>query len=331
MKPQTAAVALFGALVLGAGVPWLGMRMLIPSLGERTKVKNYRGRDVFLGLGIVWLIWAGCAIVAGVGVSWLGPDLAGSMIVALTLAGPFALVAFSLGAVDDIYGTGASRGFRGHLTELRRGRLTTGGIKLFGISLAAFVVALVLSAVSPWGVGVPIRGGSALLGAVVLALIAGAAIALTSNLVNLMDLRPGRALKSYSVLAVVGVLSAVFGLGPQAASLVESGPGSSTTLLDLAVLTIFLLGPVLAVWRYDVGETAMLGDAGANPMGAVAGMFIVAGLPRWGLFVYLVLVFALNVASERFSFTAVIEGNKVLSWFDGLGRGSLSDENAPPE
>lgn len=331
MKPETAGVALLGALVLGLGVPWLGMRMLMPALGERTKVKNYRGRDVFLGLGIVWLIWAGCAIVAGVGVSWLGRDLAGSMIVALTLAGPFALVAFSLGAVDDIYGSGASRGFRGHLSALREGRLTTGGIKLFGISLAAFVVALILSAISPWGVGVPIRGGGALLAAVMLALLAGAAIALTSNLVNLLDLRPGRALKSYSVLAVAGVLSAVFGLGPQAALFVASVPGRSTTLLDLAVLTIFLLGPVLAVWRYDVGETAMLGDAGANPMGAVAGMFIVAGLPRWGLFVYLAIMLALNLASEKFSFTDLIERNKVLSWLDGLGRELESEENAPPE
>jgi len=35
---------------------------------------------------------------------------------------------------------------------------------------------------------------------------------------------------------------------------------------------IVLLGPVAAVWRYDLGERAMLGDAGANAAGALAGM-----------------------------------------------------------
>jgi hypothetical protein len=112
---------------------------------------------------------------------------------------------------------------------------------------------------------------------------------------------------------------------------VEPGGEQATLVLDLVVLTIFLLGPVLAVWRYDVGEIAMLGDAGANPMGAVAGMFVVAGLPRWGLFLYLGLVLALNLVSERHSFSSVIAGNRVLSWLDGLGRELESCENAPPE
>ncbi len=83
---------------------------------------------------------------------------------------------------------------------------------------------------------------------------------------------------------------------------------------------LFLLGPVAAVWRYDVGERGMLGDAGANPMGAVAGMLIVAGLPAWGVVVYFAVMLALNLASERYSFSRLIESNAVLGRLDMLGR-----------
>ena len=133
-----------------------------------------------------------------------------------------------------------------------------------------------------------------------LVLLAGAAIALTSNFVNLTDLRPGRALKVYSVLALCAVASAAVGLGPAVGLEDLSALGSSAGAVGLM---LFLLGPVLAVWRYDLGERGMLGDAGANPMGAVAGLLIVAGLPAWGVVAYFAVMLALNLASERYSFS----------------------------
>jgi len=90
--------------------------------------------------------------------------------------------------------------------------------------------------------------------------------------------------------------------------------------LDVAVLGLFLIGPFVAVYRYDLGEEGMLGDAGANPMGAVVGLLIVSGLPLVGLLAWTAVVFVLNLASERVSFSAVIEGNSALRWLDGLGR-----------
>jgi hypothetical protein len=92
------------------------------------------------------------------------------------------------------------------------------------------------------------------------------------------------------------------------------------TVIEASVLGLFLMGPVFATFRYDVGEQGMLGDAGANPMGAVAGLLIVGGLPVWGLAAYFAGVLALNLASERFSFSAAIDDNGVLRWLDGLGR-----------
>ncbi len=308
-------VLLLMGLALGWAVPWGFMRMLIPALSGGMTAVNYRNRQVFLGLGVVWLVWAGCAIVGGVASSMLQRTAEASALPILTLAGPLALVAFALGMVDDALGSGASRGFRGHLSALRHGTLTTGGLKLVGISLASLFVALILSGVSPWGERIG-GGGWALNGAV--ALLAGAAIALTSNFVNLTDLRPGRALKVSSLLMVFGVVSAGLLLtASQPAAIAVPG---SARVVDAIVLALFALGPLAAVYRYDMAEMGMLGDAGANPMGAVAGLLIVSGLPLWGLLVYLAIMFALNLASERISFSAVVDSNGLLSRLDALGR-----------
>jgi hypothetical protein len=87
--------------------------------------------------------------------------------------------------------------------------------------------------------------------------------------------------------------------------------------LSLLALT---LGPVLVVWRYDLGERAMLGDAGANAAGALAGFLLAWRSPLWLLAVLVVVLLALNVASERVSFSEVIERVGFLRWLDGLGR-----------
>jgi len=310
----SAPMLLAVGVLLGVGVPWLGMRMLAPSLrlSEKASATNFRGLPVFYGLGIVWLIWAGCAIIGGV---LAASQVSASILPILTLAGPLALVAFALGVVDDAYGSGSDRGFKGHLKAMARGRLTTGGMKLVGIGLASLVVAGIMSGISPWGGG---QAGELTVLRALTALVAGAAIALTSNLFNLLDLRPGRALKSYALMSPFALASAAIGLSMAAGWSATRGVAGIT--LDAAVLALFLAGPFIAVYRYDLGEEGMLGDAGANPMGAVIGLLIVSGLPLVGLLAWTALVFMLNLASERFSFSAVIEGNSVLRWLDGLGR-----------
>jgi len=144
-------------------------------------------------------------------------------------------------------------------------------------------------------------------------LLAAAGIALTSNFVNLTDLRPGRALKAYLVLGALGV---VIG-GSFFAAYFQFTPSG---VASAAIWAILLVGPALAVWRYDLGERGMLGDAGANAIGAVAGLLIVSGLPLWGLAIYAAVMLALNLASERVSFSKVIDSTPPLRWLDGLGR-----------
>jgi hypothetical protein len=298
---QTAADAIAIAVVfLGAvAFPWLVMSAFVPTLEQSGagRSSNYRGRTVVLGLGLVWVVWsvglAGAVTTLDV-ISRFTPPEGSQPYSVLAVQMPFLLIlgAFALGFADDVFGSSAERGFRGHLRALSQGRLTTGGLKLFGVGLLA-AVAVGSESLADFPLGT-LRWVLAVL-----------SIALTANLLNLMDLRPGRALKVYSLLAVL------------ACALIPSGAGVPTAIQVLIVL----LGPVIAVWRFDLGERAMLGDAGANAAGALVGWMaaLLLGAP-WQLAAYVIVVLALNVASERVSFSRIIEGNRALSWLDGLGR-----------
>ncbi len=120
------------------------------------------------------------------------------------------------------------------------------------------------------------------------ALIAG-----TANFLNLCDLRPGRAAKVTLVLAagLVGV-----GAAP-------------------------VLGAAAGCLPSDLREKSMLGDCGANALGAAVGTVAAAWLPRPAKLAALLAVVGLNLASERVSFTAVIDRTPTLRWLDHLGRG----------
>jgi len=292
----------------------------------------------------VWLVWAASVAAVGTVVSsgvlyvvgnsggqqgdpWL-PALLSMPFRQVVDALPLLLVvgAAGFGVVDDLFGDPTAKGFRGHLRALAGGRLTTGGLKLLGIGGLALAAALPLTQElagpdSRWWI-------TALTGVAIWAL-AALVIALSANLVNLTDLRPGRALKVYSFMVLVGVGIVIWpswtassssisfwmdgSAVPMMVDLVWTG-GMKLSLLALA------LGPVLAVWRYDLGERAMLGDMGANAMGALAGFILAWRSPLWLLAILAVVLLALNAASERVSFSKVIRRVRFLSWLDGLGR-----------
>jgi len=301
------------AVVVGAwGIPAVGMRMLVPSLETSARTDlNYRGRPVFLGLGIVWVFWAiGVYAFAFVTVGVLEPLEIGIVTQVIPL-----LLIFLFGLIDDSFGAVGQKGLRGHLRALAHGHLTTGALKLIGITLAAL-----------WASGYAMAsrsiGGGWTTFAYFVGLLAGTVlIAGAANLLNLLDRRPGRALKGYGLL--VGLAWAIM--------LVSTATRAerSFSWIALAGLAVVFAGPALAVWRYDIGERGMLGDAGANPAGALAGVALAVALPLWGIVVAALVVVVLNIISERVSFSQVIEANRVLRWLDGLGRspgdGAMAD------
>ena len=80
-----------------------------------------------------------------------------------------------------------------------------------------------------------------------------------------------------------------------------------------------LAGAAVAGLPFDLREKGMLGDAGANSLGAVAGTLLLAG-PVWLLVGAVVVLLALQLLSERVSFSRVIDGNRVLRAADRFGR-----------
>ena len=205
-----------------------------------------------------------------------GPALAAAVTATSRVPWPVAAVsglgAGALGAYDDLAGSGGARGFRGHVAALRGGTVTTGLVKVAGIGAAGLLAAAALRR----------RPGDVL--------VDGALIAGTANLLNLLDLRPGRALKVGTLVAVV------------------SGE-------------VGVAGACAALLPADLGERTMLGDTGANALGAVLGAAVADRLPRRGArMAVLAAVAALTAASEVVSFSAVIDRTPVLRRLDQLGR-----------
>jgi UDP-GlcNAc:undecaprenyl-phosphate/decaprenyl-phosphate GlcNAc-1-phosphate transferase len=84
--------------------------------------------------------------------------------------------------------------------------------------------------------------------------------------------------------------------------------------------TLLVLGAATGLMLPDLRERLMLGDAGANVLGGVLGTGVVLACTPTTRTVVLIVVAALNVASEVVSFSKVIASVPPLRAFDQLGR-----------
>ena len=273
-RPAPAAALAVGVAAAGAARAAYAALSRRPPGGAGTWTRtNHRGEQLTLLEGPA-------LAVASVAVPAIGPGLPGNVRAALAVAGAGAA---AFGGYDDLAGSGSRRGVRGHLGALAHGEVTTGAVKLGGIGVTGLVSAALL-------------GGGPADVAINAGLVAGGA-----NLLNLFDLRPGRALK---VALASGTLLAIGA---------DSGPGARLTVAAP-------LGAAIALLPEDLGERAMLGDAGANALGALLGVAAGAGLSRPARLALLAAITGLTAASEVVSFTAVIERTPALRWLDMLGR-----------
>ncbi|MEE6282962.1 hypothetical protein [Georgenia sunbinii] len=268
--------ALTGVVATGAVTAALEARP--PGGPERWQRTNYAGRTVSLLGGAVQ------AGAAGLAALMVGGRTGAAGAVAVASAG-------AMGAVDDLTEAEDDRhikGLRGHLGELRQGRVTTGALKIAGIGAGALAAAALLPPDRRRG---PVTRLADVAGR-------GMLIAATANLLNLFDLRPGRAGKVSCLIA--------------APLTVAGGPG--------AALAAGTLGVAAAGLPDDLGERTMLGDTGANALGASLGTALAAHPSRTVRLGSLGAVVGLTLLSERVSFSALIERTPVLRTVDELGR-----------
>ncbi|WP_245579910.1 hypothetical protein [Brevibacterium album] len=220
----------------------------------------------------------------------------------------------ALGANDDFHETGSSKGLRGHLSALARGEVTTGALKVIGIPVASVAACALLR-----------RDAQTVLGRACDAVLAGGVVAGTANLMNLFDLRPGRALKAAGVILGLQTAASALPGGTVGTSGAGTGAGGTGTVpaqarSASAVLAGGVLGTAGVLLPDDLAGRSMLGDTGANALGAALGLRSALTASRGRLVCELAVLAALTLASEKVSFTRVIESTPGLRELDALGR-----------
>lgn len=280
------------SLTLGATVSAFVSMIAVRIAPERTKRTNVEGKTVPAVLGWGVLLGGGAGLLSLI--PWidpsdrctgLGPDVfcQTSAWLPFQVVGLLLLAMFLVGAWDDLKGDERPRGFSGHLGALRGGAVTGGMVKLVGGGIAGLAAMYLLDRASSVG----------------LFILGGACIALCANLFNLLDRAPGRAGKVWVLAAVI-----VAGVDP-----------------DWRLWAAGAIGAVVATVPLDLRAVGMLGDAGANPMGAVLGLgLVMASGSLVVLAAIVVALLGLNLLSEKVSFSKVIEATPWLARLDHLGR-----------
>ena len=250
---------------------------------------NYKNEMIPVGMGIVFLpmiiinsiilgfvtlnnIWFVSSSNYNLNIVWL-------LCLALYIFSMMAM--FFAGALDDLIGNRNVSWLKGHFKSLFKGELTTGGFKaLFG-GFVGLVVSVCIS--------------SSIVDIIVNTLI----IALSTNLMNLFDLRPGRAIKAYLVIMI---------------------PIYITLTGYTKVFPLLILPNVLAYFNTDLKARGMMGDTGSNVLGISIGVLMALGYGIKVRLAWLVFLILMHLITEKFSLTKIIEKNRVLKFIDNLGR-----------
>lgn len=283
---------IFHAILFALG--FLGTYFMIPlfksMLVNGNVIKpNYKNEMIPVGMGIVFLpmiiinsiilgfvtlnnIWFVSSSNYNLNIVWL-------LCLALYIFSMMAM--FFAGALDDLIGNRNVSGLKGHFKSLFKGELTTGGFKaLFG-GFVGLVVSVCIS--------------SSIVDIIVNTLI----IALSTNLMNLFDLRPGRAIKAYLVIMI---------------------PIYITLTGYTKVFPLLILPNVLAYFNTDLKARGMMGDTGSNVLGISIGVLMALGYGIKVRLAWLVFLILMHLITEKFSLTKIIEKNRVLKFIDNLGR-----------
>lgn len=238
--------------------------------------ENFRGKLIPVGSGIL-------LIVTPIAVLGLTSLVFKSELATLTLALTTLILGVGFfGILDDLLGDRSVRGFRGHFQQLQKGYLTTGVLKALGSGALSLFVAGAFSDHWLW------------------LILNGLIIALSVNAFNLLDLRPGRALKVFAVTSLI--------------ILIYARQSYFWPLLGL------FIGPALLLLQADLDEVAMLGDTGSNILGAIIGFSFIVTLDKLPKLIILGVLILIHFFAERYSLSEFITQQPALRKFDEWGR-----------
>lgn len=238
---------------------------------------NYKGDMIPVGLGLVFIP---TLIINSVILIYSNIVPEKIIMIYMLL---FASISMSfVGIIDDSLGNRGVTGLLGHFKALFKGTLTTGAFKALLGGFVGLTIAVTISKSIPN------------------IIVATLVVALSTNMMNLFDLRPGRAIKVYTILAIIIFIA------------------SAKFQREVMML---ILPAVLAYFYFDLRALTMMGDAGSNVLGVSLGVFIVSSFGLAVQVVCLILLVLIHILTEKFSLTKIIENNKFLNYLDRLGRG----------
>ena len=263
---------------IGIAITLLSIPMISKMLENSGMIReNYRGDMIPVGLGLVFIP----TLVIN-SIILIYSNIVPEKIIMIYML-LFASIAMSfVGIIDDSLGNRGVTGLIGHFKALFKGSLTTGAFKALLGGFVGLTLAVTLSKSIPN------------------IIVATLVVALSTNMMNLFDLRPGRAIKAYVILSLIIFLA--------------------SAKFNREVMML-IVPAVLAYFYFDLRALTMMGDAGSNVLGVSIGVFIVSSFDLPVQLVSLVLLVAIHVLTEKFSLTKIIENNKFLNYVDKLGRG----------
>lgn len=247
------------------------MRMIV----RKTKLQriNFKGQSIPAGYGFI-ITMAAVPVYIVMAIAPVMSRDAWSYIIAVLGFG-------ILGLADDIYGTREAGGFKGHFSLLLKGRVTTGIIKVFAGGILSLLLGLVIAGYHPMAI-----------------IVNGLLIALSANTLNLLDLRPGRAVSFFWLGLIILIL--IF-------------PKSIFLVMLLPVII-----PCLYLTILDRSAKVMLGDAGSNVLGAVLGVSFAMATGSPYKIAIIILLICIHVYAEKYSISRLIESNRILRRIDRL-------------
>lgn len=251
---------------------YLKPRLIAMLSAQGMMMRNYTGKEVVSGAGLVFFI----PCIVSIFPLWevIGEE---NMVIYVALLLSMTLV----GYLDDSLGESTTKGFKGHLGGVMKGYLSTGMIKLIFALIMGFMISMVYFA----GIG------NIIFNTILFCLCV--------NMINLLDLRPGRAIKGFALIILFISIS--------------SGLQSIWMLFPiLSSLTIYI--------RDELDENCMLGDTGSNLLGGIMGMYtlkVASSGVKYALFSVLLL---LHIVSEFKSFSEIIESVPILKSMDSFGQ-----------